>query len=282
MTLNNRSIADQTYTLPDGQVIAYYDSGSASVSADTTQHVIVLLHGFCGSSAYWGELIPLLSGEGRVIAPDLRGHGLSTAPDQEAYEMGDFARDLKLLLGHLNVSTVHLFGHSLGGYVSLAFAESYSEQLDALGLIHSTAKADSAAAQANRDKAAHALKEGGIQPFVEGLVPKLFAPNHKSSMADRVQAMIEAGYETSAAGAAATALGMKARPDRTAVLDGLTVPLLLIAGSEDGIILPANTFTSDGPQVKQVLLEGCGHMSMVEDPNKLAGELAAFLHFHRV
>ncbi|SFI89397.1 Pimeloyl-ACP methyl ester carboxylesterase [Paenibacillus sp. UNC496MF] len=276
MTTNPRSIANRTFATPDGHTIAYYDSQEAGTGSDG--RVVVLLHGFCGSSAYWERTLPLLRGAGRIIAPDLRGHGRSSAPEADAYAMEDFAEDLSRLLAHLNAGPVALFGHSLGGYAALAFAERHPGKLAAFGLVHSTAKPDGEEAKANRDKAARALRTDGIGPFVEGLVPKLFAPAHRESMADDVRRMIDVGQCTSAAGAAATALGMKARPDRTGVLDGLEAPRLLVAGSEDGVVPPANTFTADGPGVTQALLEGCGHMSMVEAPERLAAELLGFLN----
>ncbi|WP_308638473.1 alpha/beta fold hydrolase [Paenibacillus silvisoli] len=275
MTKKQLSLANNVFQLPGGETIAYYDS--APQSGESAAAAIVLLHGFCGSSAYWAEVVPALAACGRVIAPDLRGHGGSSAPRQSPYEMERFAEDLLLLARELGLAPFHLFGHSLGGYVSLAFAERQPELLKSFGLVHSTAKPDSEEAKGNRDKAAASLLADGIGPFVEGLVPKLFAPEHRTSMTDAVTHIVEIGRGTSAAGAAATALGMKARPDRTAVLEGLDVPRLLVAGSEDAVIAPANTFTVDGPHVTQSLLEGSGHMSMIEAPEQLAGELISFL-----
>nr|WP_090578940.1 alpha/beta hydrolase [Paenibacillus sp. OV219] len=267
------SLANGQVQLPNGQQLAYYDSGAGEQGKPD----IVLLHGFCGSSAYWEEIVPALEQHGRVIVPDLRGHGRSSAPDESPYAMEQFAEDLLALLNELNIERICLFGHSLGGYISLAFAEQYAEKLASFSLIHSTAKPDSEEAKGNRDKAAQSLLENGIRSFTDGLVPKLFAPAHRDSMQSEVKHIIEIGYEASAAAAAATALGMKARPDRTAVLERLNVPILLVAGSEDAVVAPANTFTVDGPLVSQVLLEGSGHMSMVESPAELAEALIVFI-----
>jgi 3-oxoadipate enol-lactonase len=270
------SLANRTAALPNGFQAAYYDSdtGSGMLPENTA---IVLLHGYCGSSAYWEKIVPQLEELGRLIVPDLRGHGRSSAPEEEIYRMDAFAEDLALLLEELQIDGICLFGHSLGGYVSLAFAESYPDRIKSLGLVHSTAMPDSDEAKQNRDKAANAIREGGIRPFVEGLVPKLFAPSHRESMADRVTRMIEIGTGTSPAGAAATALGMKERPDRRGVLERIDVPKLLVAGSEDGLIPAEKTFTAEGPEVTRELLEGCGHMSMVEKPSALSERIAAFV-----
>ncbi|REE92807.1 pimeloyl-ACP methyl ester carboxylesterase [Paenibacillus taihuensis] len=274
MTTKQLSLANEQVQLPNGQQLAYYDSGAG----EQAKPVIVLLHGFCGSSAYWEEVVPALEKHGRVLVPDLRGHGRSSAPDESPYAMDEFAADLHALLEKLNIERIRLFGHSLGGYISLAFAEQHAEKLASFSLVHSTAKPDSEEAKGNRDKAAGALQENGIRPFVEGLVPKLFSPAHRDSMKQAVTHITEIGYEASASAAAATALGMKARPDRTAVLEQLDMPILLVAGSEDAVIAPANTFTIDGPLVTQVLLEGSGHMSMAESPAELAEALIAFIN----
>jgi pimeloyl-ACP methyl ester carboxylesterase len=270
------SLADQSAVLPNGLRAAYYDSGGSGGSFP--EHAaIVLLHGFCGSSAYWEKVTGELAELGRLIVPDLRGHGRSSAPDDAVYRMESFAEDLALLLQRLQIGRVCLLGHSLGGYVSLAFAERYPDRLLSLGLVHSTAMPDSDEAKLNRDKAVNAIRTEGIRPFVRGLVPKLFAPAHRESMADRITGMTEVGYGTSPEGAAATALGMKERPDRRAVLERADVPRLLVAGSEDGLIPPDKTFTAEGPGVTRELLEGCGHMSMVEAPSALSERIAGFV-----
>ncbi|QYR20572.1 alpha/beta hydrolase [Paenibacillus sp. sptzw28] len=272
------SLANNSVTLMEGLQTAYYDSGESGshLPADCA---IVLLHGFCGSSAYWENVVPKLEGLGRVIVPDLRGHGGSSAPSGEVYLMESFAEDLSMLISQLQIEHICLFGHSLGGYVSLAFAERYAHRLKSLSLIHSTALPDGETARSNRDKAVQSIRENGIRPFVEGLVPKLFAPEHRESMADRVQRMIEVGSGTSPEGASATALGMKVRTDTRAVLAGLTVPRLLIAGAEDGVIPTENTFTTEGPNVSQVLLSEVGHMGMIEKPDIVGERISAFIRF---
>ncbi|MBW7455678.1 alpha/beta fold hydrolase [Paenibacillus sepulcri] len=272
------SLANHSADLPGGVKLGYYDTGEEGnlMPADPA---IVLLHGFCGSSAYWEPIIPKLAGLGRIIAPDLRGHGRSSAPGGDIYLMDDFAGDLHSLLEQLEIKRICLFGHSLGGYISLAFAERHAEMLQSFSLVHSTAMADGEAARQNRNKAVQTIQTDGIKAFAEGLVPKLFAPKHRESMADRILQMIEVGAATSAAGAAAAARGMKVREDKRELLDQMTIPCLLIAGSEDGVIPTENTFTAEGPSVSQVLLNNSGHMGMIEEPNMMGDRISAFIRF---
>lgn len=248
--------------------IAYVEEGAGEP--------IILLHGFCGSSGYWKKVMPLLAASHRVIALDLRGHGASLAPN-EPYTMEEFARDLALFAGELGLSRFHLFGHSLGGYVTLAFAEKYADKLAGFGLIHSTGFPDDDAAKANRDKGAASIRENGMEPFIKALVPKLFAKDHVATMPEEVQLTKEIGLSTIPIGAINTLHGMRDRIDRNHVLRETKLPVLLVAGEEDQVIPAEKTFTVAGEHVEQVLLPGVGHMGMLEAPAELAGAIGRYL-----
>jgi len=257
-----------------GEGLAYRVYGRKRREADPA---VVLLHGFCGSSAYWEETLPHLDGAGLFIVPDLRGHGLSAAPSGAVYAMEDFADDLARLLDALGEREAIVLGHSLGGYITLAFAEKYPGRLRGFGLVHSTALPDTEEAKAGRDRTAKRLLEEGAAPFVAELAPKLFAEENRARMPEKVERAVAIGLGVSPAGAAATALGMKARPDRSALLRKAPVPALLVAGEGDAIVAPERTFLdADGPNVRRALLAGCGHMSMMEAPAALAETIAGF------
>jgi len=268
------TIASREAKLPTGEVIAYYEQGE---KRERDEPIMLLLHGYCGSSSYWKEVLPHLPASGRIIVPDLRGHGASTAPKQDVYDMNDYADDVAMLIDALGESQAILIGHSLGGYVTLAVAERHPGKLRAFGLVHSTALPDGEEAKANRDKAASAIRDQGIDSFVDGLVPKLFAPAHVETMAAQVEQAKAIGRGAAPAAAIATAMGMKVRPDRSHVLRETGVPVLLVAGQEDGVVPPVRTLVDEaGPAASRALLENCGHMSMMEQPERLAAELAAF------
>ncbi len=118
-----------------GWNLAYTDQGEGVP--------VVLLHGFCGSGAYWDEIVPLLESGCRVIVPDLRGHGASGSPN-ESYSMESMAGDIGKLIDGLGLGENKpvVLGHSLGGYVTLALAEKQADRLRAFGLVHSTAYPD--------------------------------------------------------------------------------------------------------------------------------------------
>ncbi|MCZ8523216.1 MULTISPECIES: alpha/beta fold hydrolase [Paenibacillus] len=236
---------------------------------------VVLLHGFCGSSAYWDELVPLLESRCRVIVPDLRGHGDSAAPDG-SYSMETFAEETAGFLKALDLGRTVVLGHSLGGYITLALAERYPDLLLGFGLIHSTALPDDEKGKEGRLKAMNTIREQGLPAFIEGLIPKLFAPAHLESMPQAVDKAKEIGLGTDPEGAVRTLEGMRTRPDRQAVLAEAQVPVLLVAGTGDGVIAPEKTFAVDGEHITKKQIDGAGHMSLVEAPGDLAQAILAF------
>ncbi|NUU61172.1 alpha/beta fold hydrolase [Paenibacillus agri] len=252
----------------EGSTICYSDQGKGEA--------IVLLHGFCGSAEYWEKVIPRLSGSYRVIAPDLRGHGESDAP-LGAYTIESMADDVLALLDALELSKVTLLGHSLGGYVALSFVQRYASRLTGFGLIHSTAYPDTDEAKEKRLKSVSTIQNEGINVFVDGLVPGLFAPGTVESSPHLLERAKEIGYRTPPQGAAGVALAMRERPDRRDVLSASELPVLLVAGAEDRLVPAERTFTLDKPSVTQATIAGVGHMSMLEDPERLSEIIGDFV-----
>lgn len=258
-----------TIQLKHGQ-LNYIEAGSGTP--------LILVHGYCGDHRYWDQVKPLLSAHYRVITPDLRGHGASSAK-VGIYSMEELAEDLHQLITELGLEQVFILGHSLGGYATLAFAERYSEKLAGFGLIHSTSYPDTDAAKNNRDKAAAALRDQGIKPFIDDLAPKLFAPPHREQMANQVQFVQEIGLGTSLEGAIGCALGMRDRPDRTYVLAESTLPILLLAGEQDEVVPPERRFPVDKDNVLQLTLSRAGHMGMLECPKDFANAIQTYMQF---
>ncbi|EFV74879.1 hypothetical protein HMPREF1013_04905 [Bacillus sp. 2_A_57_CT2] len=250
----------------NGTAISYYDEG--------TGEPLVLLHGFCGSKDYWARMIPILVEDFRVIAVDLPGHGGSSLPAGEL-SIEKMAEVIKGAIDELGFDKVSLFGHSLGGYVTLAFAESYEDMLKSFSLVHSTASPDSEEGKKGRDIAAGKIDKEGIESFIDGLVPKLFAPGEKHPK--EIQMAKEIGYRTSSEGAKAVLKAMKLRADRSHVLKSTKLPVLLVAGDKDQIIPPEKSFAVEGPNIKQLTIKAAGHMSMYEAPEELAQILRRFL-----
>jgi 3-oxoadipate enol-lactonase len=249
--------------------LAYQDLGEG-------EDTVILLHGFCGSSSFWQEVVPLLD-SCRVIAVDLRGHGQSGISDS-AFGIEEMAKDIHYFLDQKQLENVYLFGHSLGGYVTLAFAELYKEKLKGYGLIHSTALGDSEEAKENRLSSIEKIKKEGMHSFVDELVPNLFNPDRQDELKEEIQAAKEIGYETSPIGAIQTLKAMRNRTDRSEVVKNRTLPVLLIAGEHDGVIPKEKVFIHEAPHIQTEVLPQSGHMSLFEESEKLAYILKEYLN----
>ncbi|WP_075618679.1 alpha/beta fold hydrolase [Paenisporosarcina indica] len=135
---------------------------------------IVLLHGFCGSHAYWDRIIPLLSEENRVIIPDLPGSGCS-AFSKGNYEVEYMADILNELLSYLEIEKITLCGHSLAGYITLAFAEKYEERLRGFSLIHSTAEPEIEGLKVELDASIELVGTFDGNKMIDQLIPEIIA-----------------------------------------------------------------------------------------------------------
>ncbi|MBB6731954.1 alpha/beta fold hydrolase [Cohnella zeiphila] len=257
-----------TAKLANSLRVAYADEGRGTP--------VLLLHGYCGSRRYWDDVLPALSARFRVIAPDCRGHG-ETEATGGSYAMEQLAEDAVQLLDELGVDRAFVLGHSMGGYAALALSERYEDRLLGLGLLHSTTFPDDGAGKAGREKVAKRVAEEGIAGHINDLIPKLFAPEHRESMPEKLRTALDIGYGTSPLGAIGGALGMKERPDRRFVLERLSVPALLLAGEADAVIAPEKRFPVSRADISAVELARCGHMGMMEAPEAFAEAIVSFV-----
>jgi len=265
------SMSNASYSLKNGLTIGYYDS-----AANERLPVLVLLHGYCGSSSYFKELAPLLKGCCRVLIPDLIGHGASASSEQETYALPEQALIINEWLEGIGVTSVHMLGHSLGGYITLAVADQKPSYLQSFGLIHSTALPDSEQAKQNREKAIQTVLEQGVKAFVDGLVPKLIAADHP--MREKlIETASVIGYDTTRAAVIGYARGMKDRPDRTSLIEHTSLPVLLISGAKDAIVSAEGTFTGRQASTTCHIVEEAGHMGMLETPQQLAAIIEQFI-----
>lgn len=121
----------RTVALPNGVRLAYVELGNPA------GRPLLLLHGFTDSSRVWTILAPYLAGH-RVLIPDQRGHGGSTAP-RCCYAMSDFTEDARLFLDAMGVERAAVVGHSLGSMVAQSLAADHPERVTRIVLVGSTA-----------------------------------------------------------------------------------------------------------------------------------------------
>lgn len=265
--MTSLSLANQSL-LVDQVKLAYYKS---NVEHNTT---IVLLHGYCGSSSYYHKLVPLIEEFASVIVFDLFGHGQSNALQFEAYSLEHIAVLLNRALEQLNINKYYLFGHSLGGYITLAYAKQYINKLSGFGLIHSTALEDSETAKANRLNVVEAVKKQGVEPFAMQLAGKLFG---KQPLEADVALARAIGVQTAEQAVIGFAHGMRERKDAQEVISHAQVPVLLIAGAQDKIVTPEAVFAGHNEKTVCEIIEQAGHMGMLECEHEIASRLKRFI-----
>ncbi|MBI3501493.1 MAG: alpha/beta hydrolase [Bacteroidetes bacterium] len=238
--------------------------------------VIVLLHGFLESQEIFDELSTKLSKSFRVIAIDLPGHGETPAIGY-VHSMELMAECAKSVLDSLGIRKYVVVGHSMGGYVALAFAEMFPQNVSGLCLFHSSAMPDSDEKKKDRDRVAEIVMKDHTQ-FVSDLIPKLFAKENISILQDEVTKAKQIALQTPKEGIVAALKGMKERPSREMVLKNAKFPVLFIIGKQDVILAWENLLLLAGLPRKsfQLVLEHTGHMGFYEAPEETFKALRKF------
>jgi len=229
---------------------------------------LVLLHGYPLDHHLWDEVVPLLKDSFNLIIPDLRGFGASTTVETP-YTMDNLASDIEGLLNQIDIHKASIAGHSMGGYVALAFARLYPERVNALGLVSTQVLADPPDRKEGRYKTAADVAEKGIGGVVETMTPK-FTTNANW------QAFARKSMEAQKPAAYIGALkAMAERVDSTPLLSKIKYPVVVIHGDVDALI-PVER----AREVKAALSEshlteikGAGHMPMCEAPKETAQAL---------
>lgn len=241
-----------------GKRISYRTQGSGPL--------VVLLHGFGEDGNIWRNQFDIFPNH-QLVVPDLPGSGGSEAIDDMSMEgLADFVKELiGEIIGGKNTA-VTLIGHSMGGYVTLAFAEKYPAVLTAFGLFHSTAFADSEEKKEGRRKGIAVMKEQGAEAFLKTFVPNLYGEVTKEERPALINEHLVAVRNFSAKSLVKYFEAMMQRPDRTAVLRESKVPVLFVIGGYDSAVpLEDSLKQCHLPALSQIeLLLASGHSGMVE------------------
>jgi len=237
---------------------------------------IVLLHGFPESMEVWEEFSVKLSRHFRVIAIDLPGCG-ETPCIGYVHPMELMAECVKTVLDSLGLRRYVMVGHSMGGYVALAFTELFPDHLSGLCLFHSHPYADSAEKKVDREKAVVLVKKDP-KHYVNEVITSLFAPDNLSLFKDDVRELKQIARRTTRQGIVNALEGMKERPKRDWLLQYAGYPVLLILGKKDRIV-PNELLlrqTSGLKHVQILMLEKAGHMGFIEEKKLTQDSLIRF------
>ena len=229
---------------------------------------LVLLHGYPLDHRIWEDVIPLLTDTFELIVPDLRGFGGSSAVDSFS-AMEDYASDIAALLDQLEIQKAAIVGHSMGGYVALAFVHLYPERVTGLGLVSSQAPADPADRKEGRYKSAAEVADKGIGGVVAAMTPKFTSDVRLQEFAKQVM------EEQQPAGYISALKAMAERVDSTPLLSSFTFPVVLVHGDADALIPAdrAREVKATIPEAQLVEISGAGHIPMLEAPRETADAL---------
>ena len=246
--------------------ISYSDTGKGTA--------IVLLHGFLENQKMWDFYIHTFTKKFRVITIDLLGHG-ETGCLGYVHTMEDNADVVQAVLSELRIRKAIFVGHSMGGYVALAFTELYPENVKALVLLNSTSRADSAERKVNRDRAIKAVKQSYIN-FVSLSISNLFSENNRERLTTEISNVKAEALKTPLQGIVASLEGMKIRQDREVLLHFAPYPILLILGEKDPVLNYEETREQIENTKVQLVSFPDGHMSHIENREELTKVLLDF------
>ncbi len=249
--------------------ISYRESGAGKV--------VILIHGFLENQKMWDNVVAKLESSHKVYTLELLGHGKSDGlcdihtMEQQAMLINDFMQRQKII-------KATLIGHSMGGYVSLAFAEMFPEKLAGLGLLNSHPFADNAEKQEARERAVKTVKSH-YEAYVKAAIPSFFAPDNREKYHKEIEKLIDEALKMTPENIIAALKGMKLRKDRADLFcKRQNYYKLWIIGKKDPLIdlekirdLAANCKGTDYIEL------GEGHMSYVENKDEMPAVIKRFL-----
>lgn len=247
-------------------------------------NTILLLHGFGEDGTVWNEQLNALQGY-KLIVPSLPGTGKSAMIEDMTME--GLAAAVKQIIEEERVSAFIMLGHSMGGYVTLAYAAAYPADLAGFGLIHSTAFSDTEEKKETRKKGILFIEKNGGPAFLKTTIPNLYAPQTKQDAPQLVEEHIKLAGQFTDAALIAYYESMIMRRDRTGTLKEAGVPVLFVAGRWDEAVPLQDVLRQTSlPEVSYIhILENSGHMGMVEETkktNKALKEFADHCFKHRI
>lgn len=226
---------------------------------------LILLHGFMESTLIWDDMEAELTKNFTLLKIDLPGHGRSESY-AEVHSMELMTEKVNEVVEYLKLKNFHLLGHSMGGYVSLAYAERYGEKIKSLTLFFSTFLADDAEKKEQRQKSLRIIKEN-FKAYVNAGVPNLFSAHERKNLEEKIDLAKEIALSTGIDGVLAAVKGMSLRADKKEVLENFIGKILLIQGNKDTAMNTQKTLQElpEKANIKSYVLD-CGHNGHWEKP----------------
>lgn len=230
--------------------------------------VLVILHGYLEAIETFDAIACELAKSTRVISIDLPGHGKSDLK-QDQVSVEDMADAVYAVIQHLDINKIHLMGHSMGGYVALAFADKYADNLASFSFMHSSANADTEEKRANRGREIEFIRKGKKDLICTTAIPNTFSNKNREAFSYEIDALIEIALYTKDEGMIAALNAMMIRPDRNEMLRELSVPKYSFIGKEDNFIpFEKGVEWAQKNGMQPIIFDYSGHMSFIEEKEK--------------
>jgi len=250
--------------------------GNVSYSSIGKGDAILFLHGFLGNKKVWTPFVNYFKRNYHVITIDLPGHG-NTSIIEEEMTMEFSAKLIKQILKTEDVLNVHVVGHSMGGYIGLAFAKLYPKTINSLTLFNCSAYGDSKQKQTDRLKAVRVF-DMNPSIFIDEAIKNLFYKPNLTIFSKEVQELTEIAKNTSVKGAKGSLRGMRIRDNNVSWLSEQKFPLHFIAGEYDNTI-PFSTIKEQVRITNASLttLRCSGHMGFIENQDTSIKAIEEFI-----
>lgn len=266
-------------------MLHYYDYGADKLSyfdeGDSHNTTLLLIHGFGEDHCIWKNQIEFLSKHYRVIAPNLPGVHCKPLPIHHTHKpsISHYVEVMHELMHHLHIEKYYVIGHSMGGYIGLAFANYYVNHVIGLALVHSTSYEDSVAKKESRLKVADFIQEHGTRKFLETSTQNLFANAFKKACPEKIQDVMDSVSDISSEAMIQFVMAMRNRVSHAHMLREQRIPIWMIVGDED-IAVPIEDSLEQTqllPEKNVMILKEVGHMGMLEAPESVNNALLGFI-----
>ena len=261
----------------------FVTNGDARIDAridGSSGDAVVLIPGLMLDREIWDAQAAALAKRYRVVRPNLRGTGASNAPEGP-YLMENLAADVAAVLDSAGIERASIAGHSLGGYVAIAFARMYAERLERLALVCSHIASDSAEMSKIRYELADEIeRRQSVSAAADWIHPRMLRAGDGGEDAAEMAARLWTTMQAADCGGTAAMLrGMAVRDPGTDIAPDVRVPVLVVAGAFDRALpLDAARETARAfPHSTFVVMERSGHVPMLDEPERLAAVLADWM-----
>ena len=236
---------------------------------------IVLLHGFLENVTMWKNIAPELSKRNRVISIDLLGHGKSDCLGY-THTMEEQAEVVRSVLKHLRIRRCILIGHSMGGYVALAFTKLFTKNIKGLCLLNSTFEQDNLERKQLR-KRANKMAQNNYKNLVRMSFANLFSEESRTNFKNEIELAIKEALKTPVQGYIAANEGMILRKNFKSFFTNVTIKKAIILGEKDWIVDSKKMISyAEKSNINYSLLTE-GHMSHIENKEDLNDALKKFV-----